>query len=63
MAIMSLLLSLGICPPPKLHLSNIEEVLVYFWVLLESDRAARSDSRPDEAGMCSSQSGQTTVRK
>lgn len=41
MAIMSLLLSLGIYPPPppKLHLSNIEEVLVYFWVLLDVTHA------------------------
>lgn len=60
---MSLLLSLGICssPPPQLQLSNIEEVLVYFCLLLESELAAGSDSHSDQAGMCSSQSDQTTV--
>lgn len=62
---MSLLLSLGICSffPPQLQLSNIEEVLVYFCLLLESELAAGSDSRSDHAGMCTSQSDQTTVRK
>lgn len=48
-------------PPPQLQLSNIEEVLVYFCLLLESELAAGSDSHSDQAGMCSSQSDQTTV--
>lgn len=48
---------------PQLQLSNIEEVLVYFCLLLESELAAGSDSRADQAGMCSSHSDQTTVRK
>lgn len=39
---------------PRLHLSNIEEVLVYFCLLLESELDAGSDSRPDQTGMCTS---------
>lgn len=51
---------------PQLHLSNIEEVLVYFCLLLESEHAAGSDSHPDQTSMCSSwglQSDQTNMRK
>lgn len=49
----------------QLLLSNIEEVLVYFCLVLESEHAAGSDSHPDQTGMCSSwgrQSDQTNVR-
>lgn len=37
-----------------LHLSNIEEVLVYFCLLLVSEHAAGTDSHPDQTGVCSS---------
>lgn len=33
---------------PQLHLSNTEEVLVYFCLLLESEHTAGSDSHPDQ---------------
>lgn len=40
--------------PSHLHLSNIEEVLVYFCLLLVSEHAAGTDSHPDQTGVCSS---------
>lgn len=40
--------------PSQLHLSNIEEVLVYFCLLLVSEHAAGTDSHPDQTGVCSS---------
>lgn len=61
-----LLLSLsGFAFFSHLLLSNIEETLVYFCLLLESEQTAGSDSRPDQTGMCRSwgcQSDQTNVR-